>query len=299
MELAVFVGSFAMRTKCERAAGESSGISSGGEGTRVRLSNGHVVLAATALLACIFGFAYGNLFDAQYGFHLKEWQALVGAIITLIGIVLGFLGVRGSQRLNIISREEDRIEELTPGLQQTCDVLTVLTQQLRAVRRQSLYNIRPVLRSYFNPSQGEAYAAMVRRKIPLANAALQREATGIVSLLMMCADVLEATKNELDRVNNDVRHIEEFDVGQHEEVRNIANTVAAKMKNSTQEMLMYIDSLQRLAVSMSHRIANLEHRRFIIRREIDRYFVRIFSEARRVNSKHNSPTFPLDLPEGT
>jgi hypothetical protein len=238
----------------------------------VRLSNKHVVLAAAALLAFIFGFAYGNFFDAQYGFELKQWQTLVGAVITLVGIVLAFLGVRGSQRLNIISREEDRMEELTPGLLQTRDMLTVLTQQLRTVRRQSLYNTRPLLQAYFNPVGGESYASMVQRKIPLANEGLQREATGIVSLLMMHADLLQVTKEELDGVNRDVRHIKEFDVGEHKAVRDRARNIVTNMKNATDAMLMYIDSLQRLAVSTSQRVANFEHRRFIIRREIDRYF---------------------------
>jgi hypothetical protein len=43
----------------------------------MNINDSTIVAIAIATLAFVLGFAYGNVFDAVYGFHLKDWQTLM------------------------------------------------------------------------------------------------------------------------------------------------------------------------------------------------------------------------------
>ena len=85
--------------------------------------NTAVLIAAAASLAFVFGFAYGNLFDREYSFHLENWQTLVSAAVALVALTVAYIGALGTQRINVFIKEQDRIDDILPGLHQTKGVL--------------------------------------------------------------------------------------------------------------------------------------------------------------------------------
>jgi light-regulated signal transduction histidine kinase (bacteriophytochrome) len=149
-------------------------------------------------------------------------------------------------------------------------MLTNLSLTMRMLRSPSLYVARDLLHGFFNPKDGESFETIVRRKIPLANENLQRQATAIVFTLMTQADYLKVIETELARVNADVRNIKAF--ADHKAVRDIARKVALDKETQSKIMSDHISTLQRLIVSMSQRIADSEHRLAKISREIDKHF---------------------------
>jgi hypothetical protein len=46
---------------------------------------------------------------------LQEWQTLVGALVAVIAVAVAWLNVQRQLRINLISREEDRIEKGAAG----------------------------------------------------------------------------------------------------------------------------------------------------------------------------------------
>ena len=83
-----------------------------------------VVLMLTAILTVWLGI-WGPL-DLS---RLEKWQTLTGSILAIGGVVLTAIvavrNVRRQIRVNILSREEDRIERLLPGLREAVDFASV------------------------------------------------------------------------------------------------------------------------------------------------------------------------------
>jgi hypothetical protein len=83
-----------------------------------------VVLMLTAILTVWLGI-WGPL-DLS---RLEKWQTLTGSILAIGGVVLTAIvavrNVRRQIRVNILSRKEDRIERLLPGLREAVDFASV------------------------------------------------------------------------------------------------------------------------------------------------------------------------------
>ncbi len=56
----------------------------------MQISNTTIMVFAAATFAFVSGFAYGNLFEVEYGLQLKEWQTLAAAIVALIAAYIAF-----------------------------------------------------------------------------------------------------------------------------------------------------------------------------------------------------------------
>jgi hypothetical protein len=80
------------------------------------MRNSVILAAAIGLLTFVFGFPYGNFFDVQYGFHLKDWQTLVGTLVAIIAAGVAYIGVWTTQRVSVMTKEEERIGVLADGL---------------------------------------------------------------------------------------------------------------------------------------------------------------------------------------
>ena len=69
----------------------------------------------------MLGFTYGNVLGLDGTFVLKEWQTLVAAAVAVIGVAWAYYGVRGTQRINVILKEQERLDRLLPGWRQAND----------------------------------------------------------------------------------------------------------------------------------------------------------------------------------
>jgi hypothetical protein len=139
----------------------------------------------------VLGFAYGNYFDRSYSFDLKDWQTLLGTMVAFLGVTLAYIGVRGTQRINVLIKEQDRISELLPGLHQVDEALAIPRRVLQHLRPQHSYQAHILLDSAFKQQDGESIEDVIRRKLPLADDHLKWELARIVFALKTQAKILQ------------------------------------------------------------------------------------------------------------
>ncbi|CAN0349773.1 unnamed protein product, partial [Phaeothamnion confervicola] len=132
-------------------------------------------LGAAALLAFVLGFAYGNVLGLDATFVLERWQTLVGTMVAVIAAVVAFIGVRGTQRINVVLKEQDRLDKLLPGLRQANDFLGQLSRYLEHINDHTRYMSITVVRDYIQFQNNETFEEMVNRRLPLADDETKRE----------------------------------------------------------------------------------------------------------------------------
>src|SRR5271165_1458476 len=112
----------------------------------MRINNSIIIGAAVAIGAFALGFVYGNIYTLKYQFVLKEWQPSLGTLVTLGVALLAFLGVRTTQRVNVI-KEQERIDDQLPDWRQVSELLTIMRGPLESLRPQARYQALLVLDS--------------------------------------------------------------------------------------------------------------------------------------------------------
>jgi hypothetical protein len=120
---------------------------------------------ALVTLAFIGGFAYGNYFRVGYEFKFQEWQTSVSAVIAILFGVVGFFGVKKTLTVNVMIKEQDRIDATLPGLRQAHDLLISVQRQLKELR--TLQHLWYLVSSKFGIQDKESVEEAVRRSLPL------------------------------------------------------------------------------------------------------------------------------------
>jgi hypothetical protein len=235
--------------------------------------NTAVSLVATATLAALLGFAYGNYFDRQCSFDLKEWQTLVSAAVAFAAATVAYIGVRGTQRITVMIKEQDRIDDALPGLRQTRDRIDSLLAKVEWPRH-LLHEAHHHIRSILRPQHGETYEACVARIIPLADQELRRDVTSAVSRLGTQASVLQARKGEIDQTEADLAGIAGFAPTFHQAVRNAALLARERYDQDATSFLSVVDTLRTLNATIEERLSRAQKRREIIERDRNRRYSR-------------------------
>ena len=236
------------------------------------IKNSMILAVMAAIYGFVFGFGYGNLFEAQYGFLLKDWQTLAGVLVAVAAATLAYIGVRGTQRINVVIKEQDRLDALLPGLRQVNELLIVLRGPLTALRSRSLYQAGVLLDSAIRMDPTESIEQAVRRMLPLADDHLKWEVTEIVFALKSQAAMLKVGKEEVDRYQKDVANIHTFAPDQRDGLRDVAKQVEASFKRENDDMQKLIVALDRFTGIVKERIAKAEQRQKTIRGIVDKFF---------------------------
>lgn len=231
-----------------------------------------VLIIAATVLGSVFGFTVGNTLDYEFAFHLKEWQTLTSAIVAFIGITVAYLGVRQTQRINVLIKEQDRIDELLPGLRQADDLLALPRSVLNAIRQQHRYQAAVLLDAAFKAEDGESLEDVVRRKFPLADNHLKRELAKIIFALKSQARILEIGHKEVERYQTDVANINTFAPCAREGLLEVTKRVEESYKRENETMGKLILALEAFAASIKQRISKAEARSEIIRNVLDKFF---------------------------
>jgi hypothetical protein len=240
----------------------------------MQLRNTTVLIVAAAAAAFLLGFAYGNLFAAQYGFQLKEWQTLASTLVAVIAATLAYIGVRGTQRINVMIKEQDRIEALLPGLRQVNELLIVLRGPLNGMRPQHRYQASLLLDAAIPVQKTESIETAVRRLLPMADDHLQWEVIQIVFALKSQAKILEVGKDEVDEHDTNAANIITFAESAREGVLELAQRVRQSYDRENDKMAAALKALDVFAETVKQRISKAEKRGNVIRDVVDRFFER-------------------------
>jgi hypothetical protein len=225
-------------------------------------------------LTFVVGFACGDLVGARYDFHLNEWQGLVGGLVAIGAASVAYLGVRGTQRINVMIKEQDHIAELLPGLRQVNELLIVLRGVLNSMRPQHRYQAHLLLDAAFRTQPGESLEDVVRRKLPLADDHLKWEVARIIFALKSQATILKVGHEEVERYQTDVANINTFAPSAHEGLLEMTERVEKSYERENDDMGKVIRAFDAFGESIKQRISKAEAREKIIRDVVDKFFER-------------------------
>jgi hypothetical protein len=233
--------------------------------------NQTVAIGAAATLAFVLGFGYGDLLGGHYGFDLRNWQTLVSATVALGGATLAYFGVRSTQRVTVMLKEEERIDRALPGLRQTHVLLDFLLAQLD-LPPQLLHVADQAIRNLFRPRDGETYQAVVERMIPLTDEETRSDVTAAIFLLSNQAGRVKAMKDEVDRTEIELADINAFAPNFHQAVRGAAERAKAAYDREVAGFLSTVEGVKKRCSALRGRITEAEERRKVIRWILEQYF---------------------------
>jgi len=237
-----------------------------------KINNWTITTIAISVLTFVLGFAYGNLAGLEYEFRLQEWQTLVSAIIAIALGMLAFFGVWSTQRVNVMIKEQERIDALLPGLWQTKELLVSLQGPLRRLRRQTRYESGLFIDSAFRVKSDESFEDAVRRSLPLADEHLRDEVIRNTFALKVYATSLKIGKEEVDRCLRELAQIDQFAPESRDAVRETAEIARENYERDIDRMEEALIVFDRFCSSIRQRILNAENRRTLIREFLDRFF---------------------------
>ena len=142
------------------------------------------------VLGAIFGATWSALalgHGGELAAVLKDYQAAIGAAVAVCAAFIAWHNVSRQLAMNLLTREEDRIEEALPGLRQTSEFLSRLISTIELERPDGViaalqhhHGLRPDIDS----------AVMIEMNMALASPTLKRRIADELHRLMNAAGYL-------------------------------------------------------------------------------------------------------------
>jgi hypothetical protein len=193
-------------------------------------------------------------------------------LVALAAATLAYFGVRNTQRITVMIKEQDRIDALLPGLRQVNELLIVIRGPLHALNAENRNIAHVLLDAAIRVQPTESVEDAVRRQLPLADDHLRWEVTEIAFALKSQAEILKVGKEELERYQADLANIHTFAPASHDRLREMTERVEISYDRENAKMAKAIKDLDEFAASIKERIANAEARQITIRAVVDRFF---------------------------
>ncbi len=238
------------------------------------MRNSAIFAAAVGLLTFVLGFAFGNFLEVKYGFQLKDWQTLASTLVAIVAAGVAYVGVRTTQRLNVMMKEEDRIDEFLPGFRQVDEIFLLPRSVLTRLPRRQLYQAELLVEGAFKAQEGESLDDLFRRRLPLADNYVRREVVRMVFALKSQARILKVGYEEVERYETQVANIDSVEPSAREGLLEVTQRVKDSYDRELDTMVILIRELEKFAGSIKQRISDAEERREAIRGVIDSFFRR-------------------------
>jgi hypothetical protein len=236
----------------------------------MRPTNAQIMAAAAAVLSCILGFTFGNALGVAGVFNMKDWQFIIGTCIAVMVAMIAWYNVQRTLRMNLISREEDRIERSLPALCQAAEFVLHLSQELDSLECKE--NALAIFNQRFTPEDA-SLEEMVKRRLGLGDEQLRQEVTDALRGAYLDARLLERA----DRNYRDAQaQLIKMDQCSAEGKAGIAEVDVLRTVRAEQErkFLASARRVNELSHTLSERIARYRTRSIRFRSEIERFFER-------------------------
>jgi hypothetical protein len=221
-------------------------------------------VAAAVASAAFLGLIVGASLNANDLPNPKEWQTLIAASVAVIAAWIAWTNVkkqlamqREALRINLMSREEDRMEEQLPGLKDA----VILLGRLRVPTqfgRPALGQIKATV-SEAGIAPADNVDERLERLLPRTDYETRKLVGSVVTLLRYQAALLEAAQSMLREAErgNDPKEIE---------------SALASVRLIEGDAVNAIDSVQKLSETFRLRIESKQQRIPRFRRQIEAFF---------------------------
>jgi hypothetical protein len=227
---------------------------------------------AVALGAVVVGLVVGNVLGVRKGFDVREWQTTMGVAVAIVAAGIAWVNVRTTLRVNLISREEDRMERTLPGLNEPVTLLAPLVGALRELKHKefAITIINSALPGF--GSETAKLSEAVENQLPSTDGPTRHRVTESLKVLIRKSAELSAAWKEFERATSDLRDIGQFATNSREAV----NASVEDAKSLVQERLVGVEdavrSIERLHRELQGRIEMYERRLPIFRKRIEDFF---------------------------
>ena len=136
--------------------------------------------------------------------------------------MLTYIGVRGTQRINVVIKEQDRLDASLPGLRQVNELLITIRGPLSALPTERLYQAATVFDSAILVDLPESLETAVRRQLPLADDHLKWEVAEILFSLRSQAALVKIGQERSTLSAKNLANIHTFAPTEHNGLRDIA-----------------------------------------------------------------------------
>jgi hypothetical protein len=221
-----------------------------------------------AYAALIVGIVIGGILGSQQPIlaFIQSWQTLIAAAIAFIGIWIAWLSVGRQPRVTLISREEDRIERVLPGLYDASVLLNNIVLSLRGLgehqdRASELLDIQ------LEKRDKENLDSAVRRALELTDRPTQLRALEVLRELEWRARLL-AHRYEKTRLI-------EKDLNERPNDENLIATLdesKVRLKKSNENFHGTLNKVEGLASEIDEKIRVFSIRLPALRTEIETFF---------------------------
>jgi hypothetical protein len=196
--------------------------------------------------------------------------AIATIVLASIGIVAAVYNVSRQIRINILVREEDRIEKQLPGLRNAVNFLEPFTE-LGAV--DAFYAITPEFgRRGFGTGSGSTPEKDVEKALPATDDATRSTVLDVLLKAFGSATAAQGSRGLIDQLERNIGDPASWAAG---ELRKARDEIEGAGRLFEQQRATFRTSMDRLKAEIAlinDRIARYERRRRRIRAEIERYF---------------------------
>ncbi len=221
-------------------------------------------------VAFVIGIVIGGLLGSQQPIvdSIRNWQTLIAAAIALIGILIAWFSVGRQPRVTIISREEDRIEKILPGLYDASALLNgIVTSMVSLKSLEELKSADDFINIQFQKRKDESTEEAIKRTLELTDHPTQIRALKILLELEWRANLVANIYKMLDDAKKKVE----------DNPNNTTAQFTLKQAEITMKTtyVMYNQILSRaniLANEIDEKIRIYSNRLPRLRAEIEKYF---------------------------
>jgi hypothetical protein len=201
---------------------------------------------------------------------LKTYQGLVGALIGIVGVIAGFgvatYNVLRQMRINLMSREEDRMEELMPGIVDAADFLRNLEARLRIAKPTD------ALGTLEEDGLTGEIAPVLRKKLKRSEGVVQQRAAQLIARIVIQAKSYNVARDRLDYIERYLHEQPDPDSSVPDgELRASLPARRRELEESLTRLNGAIDRLRSLSDSLQERAEAYRIRQPRFREEIERH----------------------------
>lgn len=244
-------------------------------------------LAVQVTLAIFVGIGIGLSFGYGIGLVAKpiwiaasvadkasDWLGFLGNILAFVGTIcaaiFGWLAVRKQLRLSIITREEERIENELPKLQDELRFLDTICNSLRGIVRPN--TVERVLFSSGVSNISPTKLEELEKKLPLSDRSRVRAIAGLISQLSITAFLEKEAQREIGETKSLIANQRDNGLNTNDlEMRLRGEVENRDLTNA--ELQLYVQDIVVFRNSTAKRVGVLADRRSRCRSEIDQFFL--------------------------
>jgi len=238
-----------------------------------------IATIAAALASLFIGILLGAALQAGWSIvdmaeSAKQWQTLIAAVITIvvtvIGLLLAWKSAKQQLRINVVGREEDRIERSLAGLKDAAALLANVS--LAIAPKRAVAFAGGILDDLIDRKSEQHIEQAIAAKIPNADNNIQQRVCELFRELYWRSSTAQATAKQVEQLRQIYKEPNEFSLSDQNKIKEelaearVANELAHRKAREA------ISKVKKLEDEFDAKIQRWATRLPKLRKEIDIFF---------------------------